>query len=125
MNSHHYESFGVRFTRKNYSSLEFLFYLFLTCKELWGQIEESDPSPTDETNLGNWNIKDSQLILLLFLISGCTRHLRSYMISFKRFATQIIVQDAFSLHIEMLITLTNVFYFRIILLYFRTYGRNL
>ncbi|KAH0740203.1 hypothetical protein KY290_033246 [Solanum tuberosum] len=81
MNSHHFESFSVRFTGKNYSSWEFQFQLFVTGKELWGHIDGSDPAPTDATKLGR------------------TRHLRPCGITYKRFTTKIIAQDAFSWNI--------------------------
>ncbi|KAH0688728.1 hypothetical protein KY289_016086 [Solanum tuberosum] len=62
MNSHHFESFSVRFTGKNYSSWEFQFQLFVTGKELWGHIDGSDPAPTDATKLGEWKIKDARVM---------------------------------------------------------------
>ncbi|XP_049399921.1 uncharacterized protein LOC125864011 [Solanum stenotomum] len=62
MNSHHFESFGVRFTEKNYSSWEFQFQLFVTGKELWGHIDGSNPAPTDETKLSEWKIKDARVM---------------------------------------------------------------
>ncbi|KAH0743204.1 hypothetical protein KY290_031197 [Solanum tuberosum] len=79
MNSHHFESFSVRFTGKNYSSWEFQFQLFVTGKELWGHIDGSDPTPTDATKLGH------------------TRQLRPCGITYKRFTTKIIAQDAFNI----------------------------
>ena len=62
MNSHHFESFSVRFTGKNYSSWEFQFQLFVTGKELWGHIDGSDPAPTDPTKLGEWKIIDTRVM---------------------------------------------------------------
>ncbi|KAH0740465.1 hypothetical protein KY290_033508 [Solanum tuberosum] len=62
MNSHHFESFSVRFTGKNYSSWEFQFQLFVTGKELWGHIDGSDPAPTDTTKLGEWKIQDARVM---------------------------------------------------------------
>ncbi|XP_015158468.1 TMV resistance protein N-like [Solanum tuberosum] len=62
MNSHHFESFSVRFTGKKYSSWEFQFQLFVTGKELWGHIDGSDPAPTDATKLGEWKIKDARVM---------------------------------------------------------------
>ncbi|KAH0655399.1 hypothetical protein KY285_030281 [Solanum tuberosum] len=38
------------------------FQLFVTDKELWGHIDGSDPSPTDATKLGEWKIKDAQVM---------------------------------------------------------------
>ncbi|XP_015160344.1 uncharacterized protein [Solanum tuberosum] len=36
--------------------------LFVTGKELWGHIDGSDPAPTDATKLGEWKIKDAQVM---------------------------------------------------------------
>ena len=62
MNSHHFETFNIRFTRKSYSSWEFQFQLFVNGKELWGHIDGSDPASTDTTKLGEWKIKDAQVM---------------------------------------------------------------
>ncbi|KAH0652963.1 hypothetical protein KY289_030641 [Solanum tuberosum] len=62
MNSHHFESFSVRYTGKHSSSWEFQFQLFVTGKELWGHIDGSDSAPTDATKLGEWKIKDARVM---------------------------------------------------------------
>lgn len=46
------ETFGVRFTGKNYSTGEFQFRLFVMGKELWDHIDGSDPAPTENIQLG-------------------------------------------------------------------------
>jgi hypothetical protein len=50
------DSFGVRFTSKNYSVWEFQFRLFVMGKELWGQIDGSDPEPKELTK---WKVNDA------------------------------------------------------------------
>lgn len=50
------DSFGVCFTGKNYSAWEFQFRLFVTGKELWGQIDGSDPEPTEPKELAKWKV---------------------------------------------------------------------
>ncbi|KAH0751792.1 hypothetical protein KY285_004940 [Solanum tuberosum] len=62
MVSHQFESFHVHFTRKKYSAWEFQFQQFVTGKELWGHIDESDPTPTDPTKLGQWKVKDARVM---------------------------------------------------------------
>nr|XP_009802827.1 PREDICTED: uncharacterized protein LOC104248291 [Nicotiana sylvestris] len=62
MTSHQFESFSVRFTRKNFSAWEFQFQLFVTEKELWGHIDGNDPALTDLTKLGQWKVKDSRVM---------------------------------------------------------------
>ena len=54
------ESFGVRFTRKNYSAWEFQFQFFVTGKELWGHIDDSDPAPTEPKELAKWKVMDAR-----------------------------------------------------------------
>ncbi|TXG67369.1 hypothetical protein EZV62_008644 [Acer yangbiense] len=56
------ESFGVRFTGKNYSAWEFQFQFFVTGKELWGHIDGSDPAPTEPKELANWKVKDARVM---------------------------------------------------------------
>ncbi|KAJ8747052.1 hypothetical protein K2173_011373 [Erythroxylum novogranatense] len=60
--SHHFENFNVRFTGKNYSSWEFQFQLFVTGKDLWGQVDGSDSPPTDSRELLQWKVKDAQVM---------------------------------------------------------------
>ncbi|XP_049394911.1 uncharacterized protein LOC125859256 [Solanum stenotomum] len=62
MASYQFESFHVRFTRKNYSAWEFQFQLFVIGKELLGHIDRSDPTPTDPTKLGQWKVKDARVM---------------------------------------------------------------
>jgi hypothetical protein len=56
------DSFRVRFTGKNYSAWEFQFRLFVTRKELWGQIDGSDPEPTEPKELAKWKVKDARVM---------------------------------------------------------------
>jgi hypothetical protein len=61
------DSFGVRFTGKNYSTWEFQFRLFVMGKELWGQIDGSDPEPTEPEptepkELAKWKVKDARVM---------------------------------------------------------------
>jgi hypothetical protein len=56
------DSFGVRFTGKNYSAWEFQFRLFVMGKELWGQIDGSDPAPTEPKELAKWKVKDARVM---------------------------------------------------------------
>jgi hypothetical protein len=56
------ESFGVRFTGKNYATWEFQFKLFVMGKELWGHIDGSDPAPTETKDLAKWNVKDARVM---------------------------------------------------------------
>jgi hypothetical protein len=53
------ESFGVRFTGKNYYASKFQFQLFVTGEELWGHIDGSDPAPTEPKKLAKWKVKDA------------------------------------------------------------------
>jgi hypothetical protein len=56
------DSFGVRFTGKNYSTWKFQFRLFVMSKELWGQIDGSDPEPTEPKELAKWKVKDARVM---------------------------------------------------------------
>ena len=56
------ESFGVRFTGKNYAAWEFQFKLFVMGKELWGHIDGSNPAPTETKDLAKWMVKDGQVM---------------------------------------------------------------
>jgi len=56
------DSFGVRFTGKNYSTWEFQFCLFVMGKELWGQINGSNPEPTEPKELAKWKVKDARVM---------------------------------------------------------------
>ncbi|XP_022845365.1 uncharacterized protein LOC111368371 [Olea europaea var. sylvestris] len=56
------DSFGVRFTEKNYSAWEFQFRLFVMGKELWGHIDGCDPIPTEVAKLAQWTVKDARLM---------------------------------------------------------------
>jgi hypothetical protein len=56
------DSFGVRFTGKNYFAWEFQFRLFVTGKELWGQIDGSDPEPMGPKELAKWKVKDARVM---------------------------------------------------------------
>jgi hypothetical protein len=56
------ESFGVRFTGKNYATWEFQFKLFVMGKELWGHIDGSDPAPTETKDLAKWMVKDARVM---------------------------------------------------------------
>lgn len=53
------ESFGVRFTGKNYFTWEFQFQLYVTGKELWGHI---DPAPKESKELAEWKVKDARVM---------------------------------------------------------------
>jgi len=55
-------SFRVRFTRKNYSVGEFQFCLFVTIKELWSEIDESNPEPTEPKELAKWKVNDARVM---------------------------------------------------------------
>jgi hypothetical protein len=56
------ESFGVRFTGKNYAAWEFQFKLFVMGKELWGHIDGSDPAPTETKDLAKWMVNDARVM---------------------------------------------------------------
>ena len=56
------ESFGVRFTDKNYSAWEFQFKLFVMGKELWSHIDGSDLAPTKTKDLAKWMVKDARVM---------------------------------------------------------------
>jgi hypothetical protein len=56
------ETFGVRFTGKNYATWEFQFKLFVMGKELWGHINGSDPVPTKTKDLAKWTVKDARVM---------------------------------------------------------------
>jgi hypothetical protein len=56
------DSFWVLFTGKNYSAWEFQFRLFVTGKELWSQIDGSDPAPTEPKELAKRKVKDARVI---------------------------------------------------------------
>jgi hypothetical protein len=54
--------FEVRFTRKKYSTWEFHFRLFVMGKELWGQIDGSNPEPMEPKELAKWRVKDARVM---------------------------------------------------------------
>ena len=72
--------FGVHFTRKNYSTWEFQFLIFVMAKELWGHIDGSDPAPTEPTKLAQWQVKDARSMtwILAFVDQLIVFNLRSY-----------------------------------------------
>ncbi|TXG56864.1 hypothetical protein EZV62_018177 [Acer yangbiense] len=74
------ESFGVRFTGKNYSAWEFQFQFFVTGKELCGHIDGSDLAPTEPKELANWKVKDARVMswILGFVDPLIVLNLRPY-----------------------------------------------
>ncbi|KAJ9670991.1 hypothetical protein PVL29_027124 [Vitis rotundifolia] len=62
MSSDKLESFPIRFTGKNYCAWEFQFKLFFKGKELWGHIDESNPTPRDAEALSKWEIKNTRVM---------------------------------------------------------------
>ncbi|TXG57941.1 hypothetical protein EZV62_015770 [Acer yangbiense] len=74
------ESFGVRFTGKNYSAWEFQFQCFVTVKELRGHIDGSDLAPTEPKELANWKVKDARVMswILGFVDPLIVLNLRPY-----------------------------------------------
>ena len=52
----------IKFNGKNYTTWAFQFQIYLKGKELWGHIDDSDPTPTDEKLLAKWEVKNWQIM---------------------------------------------------------------
>ncbi|XP_041027015.1 uncharacterized protein LOC121267236 [Juglans microcarpa x Juglans regia] len=73
MSSDKFDSFHLRFTRKNYSAWEFQFQLFVKGKESWGPVDGTDPALTDVAALSKWEIKDAQV--MTWILNSVEPHL--------------------------------------------------
>jgi hypothetical protein len=126
------DSFGVCFTGKNYSLWEFQFRLFVTRKELWGQIDGSDPAPTEPKELAKWKVKNARVMswILRYVDPLIVLNLRAYKIAqtMREYLLKVYHQDntahRFQLEYEIAVTLKAISPFRNIFLVFRIYGEN-
>ncbi|RVX14988.1 hypothetical protein CK203_007683 [Vitis vinifera] len=85
MSSDKFESFPIRFTRKNYCAWEFQFKLFVKGKELWGHIDGSNLAPRDAKALSKWEGEDARV--MTWILRSVEPHLVLNMRPYKTIAT--------------------------------------
>ena len=111
MSSDKFESFPIRFTRKNYCAWEFQFKLFVKGKELWGHIDGSNPAPRDAEALPKWEIMDARV--MTWILSSVEPHLVLNLRPYKTAAAMwnylhtVYNQDNFARRFQLEYEMTN------------------